>query len=100
MVRIIITGDNHLNLYNQKLGSRLTERRNRIGQAWWKTIDYAASNLYDYQSYFHDPDGFDARLAALREATWDKPFLALFGAKDPILGGADTPLIRHLAPRK
>lgn len=31
---------------------------------------------------------------------WDKPFLALFGAKDPILGGADTPLIRHLAPRK
>ncbi|MDZ4267847.1 MAG: haloalkane dehalogenase [Mycobacterium sp.] len=27
---------------------------------------------------------------------WDKPFLALFGAKDPILGGADTPLIRHV----
>ncbi|MDZ4234575.1 MAG: haloalkane dehalogenase [Dietzia sp.] len=27
---------------------------------------------------------------------WDKPFLALFGAKDPILGRADTPLIRHV----
>lgn len=27
---------------------------------------------------------------------WDEPFLALFGAKDPILGRADTPLIRHV----
>ena len=27
---------------------------------------------------------------------WDKPFLALFGAKDPILGAADKPLIRHV----
>lgn len=27
---------------------------------------------------------------------WDKPFLALFGAKDPILGRADEPLIRHI----
>lgn len=27
---------------------------------------------------------------------WDKPFLALFGAKDPILGRADQPLIQHV----
>lgn len=27
---------------------------------------------------------------------WDKPFLALFGAKDPILGRADQPLIAHV----
>ena len=27
---------------------------------------------------------------------WDKPFLALFGSKDPILGRADAPLIRHI----
>ncbi|WP_099024252.1 haloalkane dehalogenase [Mycolicibacterium palauense] len=27
---------------------------------------------------------------------WDKPFLALFGAKDPILGRADGPLIEHV----
>jgi hypothetical protein len=45
--------------------------------AVWKTIDYSASNLYDYQDYFHDPDGFDARLAQLREATGDKPFFAV-----------------------
>jgi hypothetical protein len=43
----------------------------------WKTIDYAASNLYDYQNYFYDPDGFDARLAQLREATAGKPFFAV-----------------------
>jgi hypothetical protein len=45
--------------------------------AVWKTIDYSASNLYDYQNFFHDPDGFDASLAQLREATGDKPFFAV-----------------------
>lgn len=27
---------------------------------------------------------------------WDKPFLAIFGARDPILGRADRPLIKHI----
>jgi haloalkane dehalogenase len=27
---------------------------------------------------------------------WDKPFLAVFGARDPILGRADRPLIAHV----
>lgn len=27
---------------------------------------------------------------------WEKPFLAIFGARDPILGQADTPLIKHI----
>jgi len=49
----------------------------RQDPAVWKTIDYAASNLYDYQTFFHDPDGFDARLAELREASGDKPFFAV-----------------------
>jgi hypothetical protein len=45
--------------------------------AVWKTIDYATSNLYDYQSFFHDPDGVDTRLAELRAATPGKPFMAV-----------------------
>jgi hypothetical protein len=49
----------------------------RQDPAVWKTIDYATSNLYDFQSYFHDPDGFDQRLALLREATAGKPFMAV-----------------------
>ncbi len=49
----------------------------RQDPAVWKTIDYAASNLYDYQSSFRDPDAFDARLKALREAGGDKPFFAV-----------------------
>ncbi|RLI03204.1 DNA repair exonuclease, partial [Candidatus Bathyarchaeota archaeon] len=44
VVRIVITGDNHLNLYNQKLGSKLGERRARIGKAWSQTIKYAIEN--------------------------------------------------------
>jgi len=43
----------------------------------WKAIDYAASNLYDYQSFFRDADGYDARLAELRTATDSKNFLAV-----------------------
>ena len=57
MVRIVITGDNHLNLYNQKLGSRLADRRNRIGQAWWETIRYAVENKADI--YINTGDLFD-----------------------------------------
>lgn len=57
MVRIVITGDNHLNLYNQKLGSKLAERRRRIGQAWYETIDYAVRNKADI--YINTGDLFD-----------------------------------------
>lgn len=49
----------------------------REDPAVWKTIDYAASNLYDFQNYFHDPDAFDAPLAKLRQATAGKPFFAV-----------------------
>ena len=31
---------------------------------------------------------------------WDKPFLAIFGARDPILGQADRPLIKHVPGAK
>jgi exonuclease SbcD len=57
LVRIVITGDSHLNLYNQKLGSRLGERRSRIGAAWWKTIQYALDKEADI--YIHTGDLFD-----------------------------------------
>ena len=42
----------------------------------WKTIDYAASNVYDYQNFFYDPDGFDARVHEMKEVIGSKPFLA------------------------
>ncbi len=57
MVRIVITGDNHLNLYNQKLGSRLSDRRATIGKAWRKTIEYAIKNKADL--YINTGDLFD-----------------------------------------
>ena len=57
MVKIVITGDSHLNLYNQKLGARLAERRGRIGAAWWETIDYAIESKADI--YIHTGDLFD-----------------------------------------
>jgi hypothetical protein len=59
------------------LGGIAAARAFRQDPAVWKTIDYSASNLYDYQDYFHSPDGFDARLAQLRDAIGDKPFFAV-----------------------
>ena len=45
-------------------------------EAVWKTIDYAASNVYDYQNFFYDPDGFDASIREMKEVIGSKPFLA------------------------
>jgi len=49
----------------------------REDPAVWKTIDYAASNVYDYQSSFYDPDAYDQRLGQMREATASKPFFSV-----------------------
>ncbi len=43
----------------------------------------------------------DSAIGANRKAWdalggWEKPFLAIFGARDPILGQADRPLIKHI----
>ncbi|MGB7763372.1 MAG: hypothetical protein WBL61_26290 [Bryobacteraceae bacterium] len=59
------------------LGGVAAAKAFRQDPAVWKTLDYSASNLYDYQDYFHDPDGFDARLSQLRDAIGDKPFFAV-----------------------
>ena len=45
-------------------GSRLKNGINALNaftsdKKVWEAIDYSASNLYDYQNYFTNPDGFD-----------------------------------------
>jgi hypothetical protein len=42
----------------------------------WKTIDYSASHMYDFQRVFTDPDQFDEKLAQWKRAAGDKPFLS------------------------
>jgi exonuclease SbcD len=54
---MVLTGDNHLNYYNQKMGSRLSERRSWIGRSWRKTVDYAIEKKVDL--YLHLGDLFD-----------------------------------------
>jgi len=48
----------------------------RSSPAAWKTLDYAATHLYDYQQCIHDPDRFDRLLDQWREAVGNKPFLS------------------------
>lgn len=42
----------------------------------WAAIDYSATHMYDYQSFFTDPDGYDTRLMQWKKLTSDKPFLS------------------------
>ncbi|MHC4542433.1 MAG: glycoside hydrolase, partial [Planctomycetota bacterium] len=48
----------------------------RASEQVWAAIDYSASHMYDYQGFFTNPDGFDARLAQWKNLTGEKPFLS------------------------
>jgi len=41
----------------------------------WKDVDFAASHVYDYQSFFENPDGYDAVMKQFRSAIGAKPLL-------------------------
>lgn len=46
----------------------------------WDALDYTSSNLYDYQNYFNNPDGYDQTIANWKTTVSgrnNKPFLAL-----------------------
>jgi hypothetical protein len=68
-----------IHMHNAPVSSGGVAAANAFRQdpAVWKTIDYSTSNLYDFQSSFHDPDGFDKKLDALRQAVGEKPFFAV-----------------------
>lgn len=42
----------------------------------WRATDFTAAHQYDYQEFLANPDMYDARLRAMREAGAGKPFLA------------------------
>jgi O-glycosyl hydrolase len=42
----------------------------------WNDIDYAATHMYDYQSFFDHPDGYDELMHRYRASIGSKPFLA------------------------
>lgn len=42
----------------------------------WNSIDYSASNEYDYQTYFTNPDGYDSILSQWHNQV-NRPFLAV-----------------------
>ncbi|MDR3724493.1 MAG: hypothetical protein P4K83_08410 [Terracidiphilus sp.] len=42
----------------------------------WKSFNYTAAHEYDFQEFAANPDMYDARLKAMREASKEKEFLA------------------------
>jgi len=57
-------------------GGILTASALRASSQAWKAIDYAATHLYDFQEFFEDPDGYDARIEEWNRAVQGKPFLS------------------------
>lgn len=47
-----------------------------VSEQAWATVDYSATHMYDYQSFFTNPDGYDSRLKKWKELTGNKPFLS------------------------
>jgi O-glycosyl hydrolase len=48
----------------------------RRNPAAWAAIDFTAAHEYDFQEFFANPDLFDDRLAAMKQASAGKTFLA------------------------
>jgi len=44
--------------------------------AAWRATDYATAHEYDFQRFMADPDRYDVSLAAMRDASSGKPFIA------------------------
>jgi hypothetical protein len=42
----------------------------------WGKVDFSATNMYDYQGYFANPDGYDEMLQEFKSIIGDKPFLS------------------------
>jgi hypothetical protein len=42
----------------------------------WNITDFAATNMYDYQGYFTNPDGFDSKLMQWDSKVNSRPFLS------------------------
>ena len=42
----------------------------------WNLIDYGATNMYDYQDHFTNPDGFDSQLLLWDSKVSTKPFIS------------------------
>lgn len=42
----------------------------------WSAIDFAATHMYDFQSFFHEPDGYDSLMWVFKSIIGNKPFLS------------------------
>ncbi|MFQ6016367.1 MAG: exonuclease SbcCD subunit D, partial [Anaerolineae bacterium] len=69
MVRIVFTADNHLNKYYAKMTpDQLARRRQRIREAWARTVDFAIEQKCDL--YLHGGDLFDMPDPRTSELVW------------------------------
>lgn len=66
----------HMSDHSHLSGGINNAKAFRSSEAAWAAIDYAATHMYDYQSFFTEPDGYDERLAQWRQLTAEKPFLS------------------------
>ncbi len=97
MIRIVFTADNHLNRYYAKMTpTQLSERRQRLREAFAKTVDYAIEHGCHF--YLHAGDLFDSPHPRTSELVWvARQFRRLKEAGIEILaigGSHDVPKMR------
>ncbi len=69
MIRIVFTADNHLNRYYAKMtADQLAKRRQRLREAWAKTVDFAIEKRCHL--YLHGGDLFDMPNPRPAELVW------------------------------
>jgi len=48
----------------------------KSNEAVWSTLDFAATHMYDFQTFFHKPDGYDSLMLVFKSMIGNKPFLS------------------------
>lgn len=71
-------GDVKIHMHNAANSKRGIEAANAFtaNKQVWESIDFAATNVYDYQEYFTNPDGYDEILQEFKNIVGDKPFIS------------------------
>ena len=101
-IKIVLTGDNHLNAYSSKMRPlQVEERRNKLKANFLKTIDYALNCKADI--YLNVGDLFDMpnpRNDALLTVAEGMNDLKKAGIKAFFIGGThDTPKVNGIIPQ-
>lgn len=66
----------HMHNHTSLEGSIDALKKFKSRKEMWDAIDFSAANMYDYQNFFVNPDGFDTRIAEWQKEVAGKTFMS------------------------